>query len=110
MREQGALINAGPSAMWSPRGQGAAVKTPNRKGARGMMTYAPAFAEETFDVHAWLVRLGAALQKGERKNIRVLDNGRAELVIEYANLGDMLKVLIELDALKAIAIEDFRGR
>jgi hypothetical protein len=86
-----------------------AAKSPNRKGLTMTTTYAPAFAEETFDLGAWLVRLGAALQKGQRKNIRVLDDGRAELVIEYANLGDMLKVLIELDALKAIAIEDFRG-
>ena len=69
-----------------------------------MMTYAPVFAEETFDV--WMLRLGAALLKGRRKNIRMLASGRVELVVEYESLGYMLKVLTELDALKAMASFD----
>jgi hypothetical protein len=58
---------------------------------------------------AWLGRLGAALEKGRRKDIRVLDDGSVELVVKYERLGDMLTVLTELDALKAMVSVDPGG-
>jgi hypothetical protein len=73
------------------------------------MSYHPAVSGldlDRNDVMTWLLRLGAAWGKGRRKDIRVLDDGSVELVVKYERLGDMLTVLTELDALKAMVRED----
>jgi hypothetical protein len=74
------------------------------------MSYQPAVSGldlDRNDVMTWLLRrLGAAWGKGRRKDIRVLDDGSVELVLKYERLGDMLTVLTELDALKAMVRED----
>jgi hypothetical protein len=59
--------------------------------------------------YAFLRKLGAALEKGRRKDVRVLDDGSVELVVKYDRLGDMLAVLTDLDALKAMARVDPEG-
>lgn len=56
--------------------------------------------------YEFLRKLGSALEKGRRKDIRVLDDGSVELVVKYDRLGDMLAVLTELDALKAMVRVD----
>jgi len=56
--------------------------------------------------YAFLRKLGSALEKGRRKDVRVLDDGSVELVVKYDRLGDLLTVLTELDALKAMISVD----
>ena len=73
------------------------------------MSYTPAIDLDRNVMMAWLLRLGTALEKGRRNDIRVLDDGSVELVVKYDRLGDMLAVLVELDALKAMASVDPEG-
>lgn len=65
------------------------------------------------DVYPYLLefmwRLGDQLQKGERRGVDVLADGRARIVVEYPTLGDLLTVLEQLDALKAMASEHGSG-
>jgi hypothetical protein len=52
----------------------------------------------------WVLRLAAALEKGRRKDIRVLDDRSADLVLNFpGGLGPLLALLAELDTLKAMA-------
>jgi hypothetical protein len=73
------------------------------------MSYTPTIDLDRNVMMAWLLRLGTALEKGRRNDIRVLDDGSVELVVKYDGLGDMLAVLVELDALKAMASVDPGG-
>jgi len=72
-------------------------------------TYAPAWGRELPFGLEWLRRFGAKTLKGERKDVRVLANGRVEVVIEYPSLGDALAVLADYDDLKAMVREDQRA-
>jgi len=56
--------------------------------------------------YAFMRKLGEALEKGRRKDVRVLEDGSVELVVKYDRLGDLLTVLTELDALKAMISVD----
>lgn len=52
---------------------------------------------------SWFFRLEATLRKGRRKDVRMLDDGSADLVLHFAGgLGDVLAYLTEIDALKAM--------
>jgi hypothetical protein len=91
------------------RGQGAAAPINHPERGRKKMSYAQAVYRPQGTLATWLLRLGTALEKGRRKDIRVLDDGSVELVVKYDCLGDMLAVLVELDALKAMASVDPGG-
>jgi hypothetical protein len=62
-----------------------------------------AVLDERSSPYEFMRKLGRALEKGRRKDIRVLDDGSVELVVKYDRLGDMLAVLTDLDTLKAMA-------
>jgi hypothetical protein len=57
-------------------------------------------------VLAWLRRFGGALWRGKRQGVTWLDDGRVQLVVEYPDIGDLLRALQEIDALQAMVKED----
>lgn len=57
---------------------------------------------------AWVRAVGTALLKGERKEVRVFEDGRAQMLIEFPSFDDLLLVMKELDALKMLAPERVR--
>jgi hypothetical protein len=57
-------------------------------------------------VARWLRQVGAALLKGERQDVTLLDNGRVRIVTEYPSMGELFDAMTQLDALKAMVTED----
>ena len=53
----------------------------------------------------WLTELGVALLEGERRELTLLDDGRALLTLR-SRLGPLLTTLVGCDALKAMVLED----
>ena len=52
----------------------------------------------------WVLRLAAAVEKGRRKDICMLDDRSADLVLNFpGGLGPLVAVLTELDVLQAMA-------
>lgn len=51
----------------------------------------------------WLIQFGARALKGERKDVRVLPNGRVQVMLEYPSLPDVLAIFEDFDALRAMA-------
>ena len=58
----------------------------------------------------WLKGLGAALQKSDRRNVKILKNGHALLVVEYCSIGALLEAVVQLDGLRAMVQEDAAAR
>jgi hypothetical protein len=54
----------------------------------------------------WLRQVGAALLKGERQDVTLLDDGRARIMLEYPSMGELLEAVMHLDALRAMIRED----
>jgi hypothetical protein len=57
----------------------------------------------------WLKELGVALLEGERRELTLLDDGRALLTLRY-RLGPLLTTVVGLDALRAMVLEDRAAR
>jgi hypothetical protein len=54
--------------------------------------------------YEFMGKLAASWEKGHRKDIRMLEDGSADLVLNFpGGLGPLVAVLTELDALQAMA-------
>lgn len=63
-------------------------------------------------VEAWtfMRRVGRALMKATRNDVRILPDGRVRLVVEYPSLGDYGDAAVQLEALRALIQEDASAR
>jgi hypothetical protein len=58
----------------------------------------------------WLREFGGVLRKGRWKDIRELEDGRAEATLECPRLGDCLAIVRDTEALKAMAEKDAEAK